>query len=58
VDLDVVLRDGDAFFEAGVSIGRDLDRDVTEIAELRGGGMDGCGNAHSEKELPHQWLAI
>jgi hypothetical protein len=35
VDLNVVLGNSDTFFKAGITIGRDLDGDISKVPELR-----------------------
>jgi hypothetical protein len=53
VNLDIVLRDGDALVEARIAIRRDLHRRVTETAELGMNGDKGSQQTKTENELPH-----
>jgi hypothetical protein len=52
--LDIVFSDGDAFFEASIAIGRDLDGDIPKAPELGAGAWQHGQQAQTNQELPHE----
>ena len=54
VDLNVVLGNGDAFLEAGIAVGRDLDGDITKVPELGASAWQQGQHAQNKQELPHE----
>ena len=54
MDLNVVLGNGDTFLEAGIAVGRDLDRDITKVPELRASAWQQGQQAQNKQELPHE----